>query len=149
MEMDFFNPVIDPKEYHPNFERLLPEKYINARKLFNEWASGFSDRDGKLVKEFQSTFNSTFWEVYLYSAFKEMDFKVDLSNGSPDFLINKSCADIIVEATICNSALGKVPEWDRMDDYQRSIPKRFWELNKEAMIRINNSIISKVKKLKS
>lgn len=146
MEMDFFNPVIDSKEYHPNFERLLPEKYINARKLFNDWASGFSDRDGKLVKEFQSTFNSTFWEVYLYATFKEMDFKIDLSNATPDFLINKCCADIIIEATICNSALGKVPEWDRTDDYQHSIPKRFWELNKEAMIRINNSIISKVKK---
>lgn len=146
MKLDFFKPLVEPKDYHPNFERLLPDTYCNARRLFNDWASGFVDRDGKLVKEFQTTFNSTFWEVYLYATFKKMGFNIDLSNESPDFHINKGNEDVIVEATICNSAVGKTPEWDRTDENQNSIPERFWKLNKEAMIRINNSIISKVKK---
>ncbi|WLS81177.1 hypothetical protein Q3V30_22245 (plasmid) [Erwinia pyri] len=126
MKLDFFKPLVEPKEYHPNFERLLPDTYSNAKKLFNDWASGFDDRDGKLVKEFQTTFNSTFWEVYLYATFKKMGFNINLSNASPNFHINKGNADVIVEATICNSAVGKVPEWDRTDEYLSSIPKRFW-----------------------
>ncbi|HBR2605966.1 TPA: hypothetical protein L9Q09_003309 [Klebsiella pneumoniae] len=146
MDLDFFKPIVDTKDYHPNFERLLPDKYNNSKKLFNEWASGFNDRDGKLVKEFQTTFNSTFWEVYLHASFKDMGFEIDFSYASPDFNIKKGETEVIIEATICNSANGKSPEWDRADEYLSSIPKRFWNLNKEAMIRINNSIISKVKK---
>ncbi|WP_232925945.1 hypothetical protein, partial [Pseudomonas syringae] len=41
---------------------------------------GFPDRNNKFVKEFQTTFNSIFWEVYLYMAFREYGFSLDMGS---------------------------------------------------------------------
>jgi hypothetical protein len=38
--------------------------------VLTDWARGFIDRDGKFVKEFQTTFNSCFWELYVYAVLK-------------------------------------------------------------------------------
>lgn len=48
------------------------------REVLSGWASGFRDRDGKFVKEFQTTYNSSFWELYLFAAFKDLGCTADL-----------------------------------------------------------------------
>lgn len=57
---NFFEPVVSHEKMHSNFIGTLGPAYGNARSLFNEWADGFIDRDNKIIKEFQTTFNSTF-----------------------------------------------------------------------------------------
>ena len=109
--MNFFLPVVDTLDFHENFKRVLIKNNKPAQKLFNEWASGFVDRDTKLIKEFQTTFNSTFWEVYLFAVLKEYRLNVNFNYSSPDFsIINPN---IIIEATTANAANNKTPEWEK------------------------------------
>ncbi|HCK0307952.1 TPA: hypothetical protein NR334_002183 [Listeria innocua] len=56
--MDFFTPVVKKDKLHHNFIHLASNQYL--KKVLNEWGKGFQDRDGKFVKEFQMTFNSSF-----------------------------------------------------------------------------------------
>ena len=63
--MDLFTPVIQEEKYHNHFRVLLSESAAPVRKTLSSWADGFLDRDNKFIKEFQSTFNSSFWELYL------------------------------------------------------------------------------------
>lgn len=48
------------------------------------------DRKGegeKFLKEFQSTFNSSMWELYLNRALHELECSVDFSKATPDFFV--------------------------------------------------------------
>ncbi|MEM8359338.1 hypothetical protein Q4R77_18135, partial [Morganella morganii] len=54
-----------------------------------------------------------------------------------------------VEATICNASSGNIPEWEKVIIDQGGnvcIPKRFDKINREAMVRICNSLKAKEKK---
>lgn len=145
MSIDFFTPIVKQERLHKNFSSVLTANRKEERELFNEWSKGFVDRDGKLVKEFQTSFNSTFWEVYLHAAFKEYNFQIDWSHATPDFCIRSHNTDFIVEAVTASAAKGKLNEWDKDSLPHLHPPKRFTELNKEAMIRLSNSIIKKAK----
>ena len=41
------------------------------------------DRDNKIIKEFQTSFNSTFWEVYLYAVLKNYGLDVNFNFSTP------------------------------------------------------------------
>lgn len=110
------------------------------------WCDGFPDRDNKFVKEFQTTFNSSFWEIYLYALFKELGLEMDWSYPSPDFLLKCNKNDIVVEATIAAAASGKIPEWEK--DLEKGVPTRFKQMNMESIIRLANSVSSKYNKYK-
>jgi hypothetical protein len=85
--MDLFTPVVSEEAQHPNFRTIT--KYANTFNcdVLNEWARGFKDRDGKFVKEFQTTFDSSFWELYLFAVMKHFQLEVDFSFSAPDFVI--------------------------------------------------------------
>jgi hypothetical protein len=57
-----------------------------VREVVSGWADGFADRDGKFVEEFQMTYNSSFWELYLFAVLKHLGIKVDFSYEAPDFV---------------------------------------------------------------
>jgi len=57
-----------------------------VRAVLTQWAEGFDDRDGKFVREFQTTYNSSFWELYLFAVLKHLGIEVDLSFKAPDFV---------------------------------------------------------------
>lgn len=145
--IDLFTPQIKSKLHNKNFNNITHPSRQAEREILNEWVNGFVDRDGKLVKEFQSTFNSTFWEIYLFAAFKEYQHKIDWSHNTPDFLVSDKNTAVVVEAVTANAARGKPNEWDKKIDMEdlKSL-KRFTALNTEAMIRISNSFVSKVEK---
>jgi hypothetical protein len=63
--MDLFTPVVGEQEQHPNFRSVSQQGNKFNYDVVNDWATGFKDRDGKFVKEFQITFDSSFWELYL------------------------------------------------------------------------------------
>ncbi|MCB0324629.1 MAG: hypothetical protein KDD69_13700 [Bdellovibrionales bacterium] len=88
------------------------------------------------------TLDSSFWELYLHKAFKELGFAVDYGKVSPDFCI-AAPEPLIVEATVSLHAVGGVPmtETDPLEK-----PDDFNEFDRQAIIRLANSIDSKVRK---
>jgi hypothetical protein len=147
--MDLFHPKVDKSRFHKNFASVLVPFKKSERYLFQEWADGFVDRDGKLIEEFQTSFNSSFWEIYLYASFKKYGFIIDWSHSTPDFSIEANGHEILVEAVTANAAHNKSNEWDKdFSEEELKILKCFKKLNTEAIIRISNAIISKTKKFR-
>lgn len=107
MSFDLFKTVLDENKLHPYFKEIrnTPE-YAETHKIINEWSEGIFERRGEAVKfinEFQTSFNSSYWEIYLNKAFKLLDFKIDYTKASPDFnLQNKYNKNISVEAVTSN-----------------------------------------------
>lgn len=143
--MDLFTPVVPPEKYHPNFANCIarPNSYDNA--VLVKWADGFVDRDGKFVEEFQTTFNSSFWELYLHAILKEAGCKIDFTHAAPDFVVTDPMP-FAVEATVALNAKDALPEWTPLDLNLR--PQDFNEFNRVAMIRLLNSISEKNRKFK-
>lgn len=112
--LDLFSAKVPAAQEHPNF-RIIRDSYsAGARNILFQWSEGFVDRDGKFVAELQSTFNSSFWELYLHAALREMGYSVDFGFASPDFIVlGGGVKRFAVEATIANNAQGAPPEWNR------------------------------------
>jgi len=62
--VNLFESVVPTTRQHPNFQNLLRVANGFTLDVLTDWARGFVDRDGKFVTEFQTTFNSSFWELY-------------------------------------------------------------------------------------
>lgn len=147
MDMDFFTPIVDESKQNKNFKSVLATFRAAERALFSAWSEGFEDRDGKIVKEFQTTFNSTFWEVYLHACFREYGFNQDWSRSTPDFCLSANGHEFVLEATTGNAAQGKLNEWDKTySPEELQSVRRFRDLNKEAVIRLSNAIVGKARK---
>jgi hypothetical protein len=144
--MDLFKLTVAEEKLHKNFSSVLRAEQRLDREGLQLWSEGFPDRDGKLVKEFQTTFNSSFWEIYLYAMLKEIGAKLDFSHPAPDFSVELQGKKFVVEAAIAAAADGKPPEWEM--DLEREPPKRFRQMNIESIIRLANAICSKYKKYK-
>jgi hypothetical protein len=144
--LDLFTPIIPLEKQHPNFRSMSHPSFGDAEKqVLQDWARNFVDRDGKLVKEFQSTFNSTFWELYLHSAFRDLGFFINFAHARPDFLLSGP-AEAVAEATIAAHPDGHIPEWEReftRRALEEADPAAIVEL---ASIRLANAINVKQKK---
>jgi hypothetical protein len=140
--MDLFTPQVDPSRQHRVFKMLLEERYAAERAVLTDWAAGYADRDGKFVQEFQMTFESGLWELYLNASIRAWDMKTDISFASPDFVVTEPLR-LCMEATIAGPAKGGKPAigYDIAD-----IPKDFTEFNVQASIRICNSFSAKIKR---
>lgn len=144
--MDIFAPVVPESELHRNFRSLQGELAEADREVLADWASGFEDRDGKFVREFQTTFNSSFWELYLFACLKHLDYRVDFGHAAPDFVIRNFHNEFCVEAAIASNAIGEEAEWER--DIKKEPPNVTSVLD-TAVIRLSNAIDSKHKKFLS
>ncbi len=89
--MDLFKPLMPEKKLHTSFRTVLDDSvYAPVAPIIQGWAEGLLGRKGegqKFVKEFQSTFNSSMWEMYLNKALKDLNFSVDYSKSAPDFCV--------------------------------------------------------------
>lgn len=146
--MDLFTAVVDESRQHPHFKALANPARAVSRQVLAAWADGFPDRDGKMVQEFQISFNSAFWEIYLYALFRDYGFEFDWSHAAPDFLLSSHGHPFLVEAVTANAAQGKPNEWDAdfslLSSSNRSIDIK--ALNREAMVRLANAIHGKSRK---
>lgn len=152
MTMNLFEPVAPTEKQHPNFVRTCVPSRHGERAVVEDWVEGFPDRDNKFVYEFQTSFNSSFWEVYLHAVFKEYGFEMDWSRPSPDFALSTPLGQVIVEAVTANAALGAIPEWEKPlipVPPEPSETRDFWPLNREAIIRLSNALLSKVRKYRA
>lgn len=145
--LDILNPVVPEEKLHPNFKSLLRNPYHHETLLtIQEWTQGFVDRDRKIVKEFQTTFNSAFWEFYLNAVFLQLGFSIDYTKSRPDFILTKDSYCFTAEAAIASHPFGSQPEWIRDLSQVEITEKYLYELNQLAMIRIANSIYTKWEK---
>lgn len=144
--IDFFTPAIKTSQFHKNFKQMLEGP--NAQNLqlgFNNWSKGFVDRDNKVVKEFQSSYNSTFWEIYLHALFTKLGLNPSYQYPSPDYLLNYNNKQIIVEAVISNNAKYARPEYSAQFPIDLIIKKALL-FNSNAALRYTNSIYTKYQK---
>ncbi len=142
--MDLFTQQVEEEKLHPNFKNIFVERNKYALDVLQSWAIGFEDRDGKFVKEFQTTFNSSFWELYLYAVLKKLQCTVSFDYYAPDFNIispQKFC----IEATIASNKSGEKQEHQTNFN---EVPDDFNELNRQAILRLTNSITAKFTKYK-
>jgi hypothetical protein len=139
--MDLFKAIVDASIQHPHFKTVILPEHEASRDVVTAWAEGFPDRDGKFVKEFQTTFNSSFWEIYLYAVFRDYGFTFDWSHASPDFLLERVGQSFCVEAVTANAAKGKAKEWERK--FSSDTFPDLDLLNREAMVRLANAIHGK------
>ena len=137
--MDLFTPIVPKDAWHPNFAAEVRHPNVWNRAVLNEWATGFVDRDGKFVREFQTTFNSCFWELYLHAVLRARRCSVDFGFESPDFVVT-GLVPFSVEATIASHAKGTAPEHRRAGV---PLPDDLNELNRQAIIRLSNALQGK------
>lgn len=143
--IDFFSPIIPANDFHRNFKQMIKPQAANLRAGFTKWAEGFVDRDNKIVKEFQSSYNSVFWEIFLHALFKELSLNPSYDFISPDYCIQFEEKKILVEAVISNNAKDALPEYaiKYPDDLKLKNALKF---NSAAILRYANSIQSKYHK---
>lgn len=146
--MDLKTPIVPEDKLHANFKALkVPGFFDEEWETLQSWTNGFIDRDGKFVKEFQTTFNSSFWELYLHAAFQELGYESDYSFSSPDFFLSHDLTyPLVAEAVIASHADGYCPEWQRSFEQLVNLPHE--EIIHIATIRLANAVWSKFKKFK-
>jgi len=145
--IDFFTPQIPKEKWHHNFKNMMKQNQDFVRTQFQKWAEGFKDRDNKIVKEFQESYNSSFWEIYLHALFKELGYCPIYDYPSPDFLIEFEGHKIAIEASIASNPQGGRAEHEVNfpNDYKISNN----DFNRRAIIRYANTITEKYKKYKN
>jgi len=139
--LDLFTPIVPENKWHPNFARIKSGASIPEIDVLNRWAHGFRDRDGKFVKEFQTTFNSSFWELYLHALFCEAHCKLEQSHSRPDFvIIGGPLGQFTAEAVIASNPKQHLPEW-AWDPTQPPLPRE--DMLDLACLRLSQAIVGK------
>lgn len=146
--MDLFTPIVPPERQHPNYRALVERGLECERDVLRTWANGFVDRDGKFAIEFQTTFNSSFWELYLHAAFRELGFSVDFTHRAPDFSATRGAVSFAAEATIASHADGFAAEW-QADPGEQLTDERKRAMLEYASIRLANAFDGKLKKFRN
>lgn len=149
MNPNLFGKINIKQKLHPKFLYIRDSpSFIHQKKQLEQWFEGFADRDNKIIQEFQTTFHSTFWEIYLYAVFKNMGYGIDFSYDRPDFIL-KDKPNIMVEATVSHIKQGGIQEDTRgasnilsMFAHPLLQPNFDYEL-KEAITRYGYSIRAK------
>lgn len=151
--MNIFEDLkIKEEKLHTKYKLIRDNLQLTGeQEILRDWVGGFEDRDNKIVKEFQTTFHSTFWEFYLFAIFKELNFKIDFSRNRPDFII-ESPSKLYIEAVVSNIKQDGKQETERaLDDILSMLEPPFLQRNfynelDESIVRHSNAILSKSKK---
>ncbi len=153
MNLNLFADIgVPDSQLHPKYKFLRDEPSLfGERAIVQDWTDNFIDRDNKIVKEFQTTFHSAFWEFFLYKLLVEAGHTIDFTKDRPDFIV-KGVPDIYIEAVVSEIKKdGRSEETRNLDDIlSMSIPPHqqqdFKNLINEAIVRNSNSILSKSRK---
>ncbi|MFG0787842.1 hypothetical protein [Delftia tsuruhatensis] len=151
--LDIFEDKNIPEEkLHNKYLVLRDQLFLTGEQsIIGEWVRGFEDRDNKIVKEFQTSYHSSFWEFYLFALFKEAGLEIDFSEQRPDFII-KQPHSMYIEAVVANiKQNGKGEESRTIEDVFSMIRPLYQQKNfelemRESITRYANAISSKVKK---
>lgn len=143
---------IKENKLHNKFKLLRDEPTLFAEKeILNEWFCNFHDRDNKIIKEFQTTFHSSFWEFYLNEVLLEIGATLDITKNRPDFMITEP-SKLNIEAVVSNIKDTGIKESERNLDDQLSMltppymQNDFQRVLNESITRCSSAINSKHKK---
>jgi len=142
--MDLFRLQVSEEKIHPVFSMLLTPDNVPERDVLTAWASGMPDRDGKFVREFQTTFESSVWELYLHACLKELGHAIDFRRASPDFHVTHPLG-FLMEATIAAPEEGGKPGFG---EGPPELPKDLNEFNRLAILRLCNSFTAKERRFR-
>lgn len=142
--MDLFTPIVDQSKLHPSFVKISCARNRYALDVLHDWGRGFQDRDGKFVKEFQTSFEPSFWELYLYAVLKHFQLSVDFQHSRPDFVVTNPEA-FTIEATVALNDARTAPAHSPSTS---DIPEDLNLFNEEAIIRLSNSFSAKLAKFR-
>lgn len=144
---ELFIPIVEQDKQHPKFKFLLDPSYQNEREILNAWWDEFVLKDGKTktITEFQTTFHSMFWELYLNKVFLDSGYKIDETVKSPDFFIHFNEHKVSIEAVVANIAKDGDPE-DKRTLQDAFGENNINEISDEAIVRLFNAIDYKNKK---
>jgi hypothetical protein len=143
--LDLWMPVVPADKQHNNFRGICEHGSQACRDVISSWADGFRDRDGKFVREFQTTFDSSFWELYLFACFKQLKLKPKLEHAAPDFMLRIGKSDVAVEATVAKEAEGHRPEWDKYDLVKSRDIADLAQRVRYTTVRLASRFVSKVR----
>ncbi|WP_375320599.1 hypothetical protein [Aliivibrio logei] len=144
---DWYKLEVEEEKAHEKFLTFLNFQYTSERNLFSSWVDGFVIKDGKkkTINQFQTTFHSMFWEVYLNQVFIDSGHKIRGDVTSPDFCIDKNGQTVCVEAVISNISKDNPSEDKRtFEDIYGS--NDYYGILDESIIRLYNSFLEKSKK---
>lgn len=154
MKLLLFDEVkgLSDDKKHEKFKMLRDEiQLLSEKQLLCSYTNGLMDRDHKMVRQFQETFHSTYWEIVIYQLCLEAGFSLDQSHPFPDFII-KSPSEFYIEAVVANIKQTGIPENKRTLEDQLSmlipphLQKDFSDVLDESIIRSSNAVFSKIKK---
>ena len=146
-DLDLFAPVAPRERWHPNFARVADFASEAERDVLRSWARGFRDRDGKFVTEFQTTFNSGFWELYLFALLRDAGCVLDQQHARPDFVVvDGPLGQFTAEAVIASNPEGSAPEWT-WDPSQQPMPREL--ILDLASLRLSQALLAKNEKWKN
>ena len=141
---EWFESRINEKKLNPKFKFLLNFQYTSERELLTSWIERFKIKDGvdKTINQFQETFHSVFWEVYLNEVFSSLGYKTDENVVSPDFCLLVNEGKIYIEAVVSNVADSEPKEAERTSDDVYGDNDHYKILD-ESIVRLYNSFIQK------
>lgn len=143
-----FKSRFSDDKLHSNYKRVLDEELPYIRDVLKNWAEGFIDRDKKFINEFQTTFNSSFWELYLFAVMKELKLEVNLTHDRPDFVVEGKNG-FTIEATIASHANHETPEWEKKYSQEEIEEWTREKIINNATLRLANAFMSKSSKYTS
>ena len=153
--LDIFGDIgVNESKMHDKFKMLKDNLIFGEKDVLKQWTEKFIDRDNKIIKEFQTTFHSSFWEFFLNALFIEAGFEIDYTESRPDFIVI-SPQKMYVEAVVANIKEVGTKENERNINNVLSMVKPFYMQKNfkdnlsESVTRYSNSIQYKaVKKYK-
>lgn len=112
--IDLFNPRFPEDKLHDHFRLISAAPgYAKVQPIIQAWATGLLNRKGeseKFVNEFQTTFNSSMWELYLNRALIDLGCSVDFSKSAPDFFVKGSGNyEFNIEAVVSDMPAARAP----------------------------------------
>lgn len=139
--IDLFQPRMAEAKLHVSFQALRRDPtYAPVQSVIQSWAVGLLDRTregDKFVKEFQSTFNSAMWELYLNKALADLEFNIDFSKTAPDFCVTTKAGYLLnIEAVISDRVIGgfAADSQGELDFKTRSALKLIGKLNDKVRL---------------
>ena len=145
---NWFKVIIPEEKLHPKFIHLSNFAYLEEKNLVSEWITRFVNKDGnkKTITQFQESFHSMIWELYLNEAIITSSTNIikDENKESVDFFIQKNNQKANIEAVVSNISDSSPKESERTlnDIYGNN---DYYKIINESIPRLLNSIINKSK----
>ena len=141
--LNLFDPIVSAERQHTIFKQICEPQFAPERAVLADWSKGFVDRDGKFVQEFQTSFESSMWELYVYACIRALGGTVDFLHASPDFVTSLHGHNLCIEATIARPPAGAQ---DAYGAGPASVPDDLTAFNLESTLRLCNSFTAKADK---